>query len=79
MVRSILPSAKKKKKRKKKLSSFRHSKRGGHKHFHRFVTSAAHNFVRHEVYTIHLVGVARQIRLKFVGLEIPELLLTSAL
>ena len=53
---SILPSGKKEK---RKVSTFVTAKRGGHKHFHRLVTPAAYDFVRHEVYTIHLVSVAR--------------------
>ena len=63
---SILPSI-------ERVSTPRHSKRGGHTHFHRLVTATAHDFIRHEVYTIHLVSVTRQIRFEFVGLEIPDL------
>ena len=63
---SILPSI-------ERVSTPRHSEHGGHRHFHRLVTTTAHDFIRHEVYTIHLVSVARQIRFEFVGLEIPDL------
>jgi hypothetical protein len=44
---------------KKKGKYIRHSKRSSHKHFHRLVTPAAYDFIRHEVYTIHLVSVTR--------------------
>ena len=49
---SILPSI-------ERVSTSRHSKRGGHRHFHCLVTTTAHDFIRHEVYTIHLICVAR--------------------
>jgi hypothetical protein len=63
---SILPSV-------RTISTSRHSKQGCHIHFHRSVTSTAHDFIRHEVNTIHLVSVARQIRFELVGLEVPDL------
>ena len=63
---SILPSV-------REISTSRHIKRSDPIHFHRSVTSTAHDFIRDEVYTIHLVGVAREIRFELVGLEIPYL------
>jgi hypothetical protein len=43
-------------------------------HFNSPISSPAYNFVSHEIHTINLIGMSRQIRLQFIRLQIPDLL-----
>lgn len=64
-IQSILPS-------RECLRSNLHTRYGG-SHFNHTVPAPTNNFISHEIHTIHLVRMACQVRLDFIGLQVPNL------
>jgi hypothetical protein len=42
-------------------------------HFQRPISATARDLISYEIYAIHFIGVARQVGLEFISLQIPDL------